>query len=191
MPIWASGHSGLCNKTAFKKQKSRNCFYKSHKTTRTFCFSGHFLSSQGLFLTCLGESPSNPIRTGTRREWTSTFWPLLAWSLPSRSRGVWVPYCFIFFLSYPHLELLPWMNEALVGPAPDSRHAPTSLILMQAQVPCLLLQPARGPLAHPTRTQSLIVYNQVRWCFYIYSSVKNPLVLYREWPSPTSISSSL
>lgn len=32
----------------------------------TGCFSGHLLSSQGLCPTCLGESPSNPVRTGIR-----------------------------------------------------------------------------------------------------------------------------
>lgn len=42
-------------------------FYKTHEPTRTVCFSGHFLSSQGLSLTVVGESsPRNLLRTRIR-----------------------------------------------------------------------------------------------------------------------------
>lgn len=73
------------------------------------------------------------------------------------------------FLSYRQLGLLPGVNEPRVGPAHPSRQplAPAASGMLQppsfSQQPWLPAppQPARGPLAwsHPTRTQSLTVYN--------------------------------
>lgn len=122
------------------------------------------------------------------RVWTSTWGPSQSDPLPSKvwrrlSSLLLLPGP-ILFLSYPYLGLLPWVNEPRVGPAHPSRQplAPAASGMLQppsfsaALAPCFpqpILPGGPSAWSHPTRTQSLTVYNS-RWCFYIYSSVENP-----------------
>lgn len=112
------------------------------------------------------------------RAWASTWGPLPVWSLLLLPGP-------LLFLSYPYLGLLPWVNEPRVGPAHPSRQplAPAASGMLQppsfssaALAPCLpqpILPGGPSAWSHPTRTQSLTVYNS-RWRFYIYSRVGNP-----------------
>lgn len=144
----------------------------SLEPTGHVCFSGHLLSSQGLWATCLGESPSNPVRTGVREGVNLHLrGPLPADSCPPRSGGGCVPYPPFRFHSFPLLPptgaaALPGVSEPRVGPAHPSRQPMAPAASGMLQPPSFSPQPCptpacQAPLAwsHPTRAQSLTVYN--------------------------------
>lgn len=130
----------------------------------TGCFSGHLLSSQGLCPTCLGESPSNPVRTGIREGVDLRLGapPSLIPALRGLEEAV--------FLTLPQgpsfslptanqLGLLPRVKEPRVGPAHPSRQP---------------LAPAASGMLQPPS------FSQQPWLPASRPSLPGP-----HWPAPT------